>query len=42
VIEEEQEGDDEICRFANALTLGNVQGDQSEVILRKESVFYTN
>jgi hypothetical protein len=29
------------CKIANALTLGNLQGDQSEVMLREKSVFYT-
>jgi hypothetical protein len=33
--------DDEDCKVANALTLGNLQGDQSEVQLRERSVFYT-
>jgi hypothetical protein len=30
-----------ICKVANALTLGNLQGDQSEVKLKERFVFYT-
>jgi hypothetical protein len=32
---------DDICKNPSALTLGDLQGDQSEVQLQKESVFYT-
>jgi hypothetical protein len=33
------ESDDEIGRFANALTLGNLQGDQSKVQLSSSPSF---
>jgi hypothetical protein len=36
-----RESDNEIGKFANVLTLGNLRRDQSEATLRKKSVVYT-
>jgi hypothetical protein len=33
--------DNEDCKGTSALTLGDLQGDQSKIQLKKESIFYT-